>query len=204
MKFLEDERDVADIPVGYVWESRLIRAGLLRAILFALVTGDWNKIHINPLTFFFYKSNLGGLTCPGDMVLSLTKKGIHQVFDFKKDVEVIAFGYELVEFKRPLRVGSLFQYRYTLLSREIEKGVTRCRWRIEVVDERGKIISNAVWVNGYYPVNQTTVGKVSAQALVASKVAAQCLAVAALLTLIVGPLIFNYVPINEYNFPIAP
>ena len=203
MKFLESEMDVGSVPIGYVWESELLRVSFFQAVLFALVTGDWNKIHVNPLTFFFYRSNLGGMTCSGDMVLSLTKWGVHRIFSFEKDVEVIAFGYESVDFKRPLHVGSLFRYRYTLLDREIVKGAARCRWQIEIVDQRGKIICSAVWTNGYYPVVRTAVGRFSIPALTASGVVARCAFSIVLLAFVVFGWYF-YHPMNDLCYPFAP
>jgi len=203
MKFLVNEQDVANIPIGYTWESPLMRAGFFRTILFALLTGDWNKIHVNPVTFFFYKSNLGGMTCPGDMVLSLTKRGVHKMFRFEKDVEVITSGYDSVKFKRPLRVGSLFRYRYVLISSGVTDGISRCKWRIEIIDKKKKIISVAIWANWYYPVERTTLGKILIPTFVAGETLVRYTTAIAFIILSIGGWFF-YHPFNEFNFPIAP
>lgn len=202
-KFLTCAADVAHVPVGYIWESNLTRIGLIRIFLFALVSGDLNKIHINPFTFFLFNSNLGGMTCPGDMVLSITKEGIYQVFEFEEDTEVIAFGYDKVEFRRPLHVGSLFRYRYTLLERDIVKSKAKCKWKIEVVDKQGKAICWAIWANGYYPVSKSTQGKViTPLADVIEKVLIYSFTVTILLLATIGWLLHQ--PINEFNYPLAP
>lgn len=202
-KILKNVSDLNKVPVGYVWESCLTRIGFVRTVLFALVTGDLNRIHVNPFTWFFFKSNLGGMTCPGDMVLSITKGSIHQIFDFEEDTEIIAFGYDSVEFSRPLRVGSLFHCRYTLLAREIVRSKMKCRWRIEVVDERNKTACTAVWTNGYCPVVRSECGRIALPIVaVGGRTAPYVLVTILLFLIIIGWR--SYQPINEFSYPIAP
>ena len=128
--------------------------GDIQFILFALATGDWNKIHINPFTAWRYKSNLKGLTCCGDFVLALTKPGIHKVFHFDQDVEIVALGYTDVELKQPLHIGMRYQYSYTLSQCIVKKNRTYCTWHIEMKSSSGNIITEATWKMFYVPVER--------------------------------------------------
>jgi acyl dehydratase len=126
----------------------------LQALWFAIATGDWNRIHFNPFTWFLYKSNLGGQTVTGDMLLSLTKKGALKMVK-TDETEIVAFGYEQVEFKKPLHVGVPFKYVYTLVKRR--KNI--CHWSIQAVDMSGEKICTALWKSGYMPVEKSPLGK---------------------------------------------
>lgn len=159
-RLLKNASDVDNVPIGYSWESEPMKAGFIQTILFAFATKDWNSFHVNPFTLFFFKSNLGGMTCHGDLVLSLTKAGIHKVFRFEEHTEIIARGYDLVQFKRPLRVNMRFYYRYTLLGREIIDHKAECKWRIEVVNDKKKLLVLAIWANQYCPVSKSILGKI--------------------------------------------
>ncbi len=147
---------------GFSWEStQTFQAGFFQILLFALATGDWNKIHINPFTLFLFKSKLGGMTCPGDMVLSLTKKAIYQIFEFEKETEVIAFNYREVEFSRPLRVWTLYRYGYTFLGTIVEDNKTKYKWKIEVINQKtSEVLCSAIWLCGFYSATKSKVGKV--------------------------------------------
>lgn len=202
MKKLLDFRDVGSIPVGHTWNSQTTRTGWFKAILFALVTGDWNRFHINPLTLFFFNSNLGGMTCPGDMLLGLTKEAIHSVFDFEEDTEVIAFGYETVKFKKPLRVGERFHYRYTLLERKVLRNNAICKWKIEIFDEQSRTVVEATWTNGYYPVQKSRFGLCALRTFYTT---ARSLTVFFGTMTLLSPIgwLF-YRPPNEWCYPFAP
>ena len=144
--------DIAKLAKGFCWQSKAVVVGDIRFILFALATGDWNKIHINPFTAWRYKSNLNGLACCGDLVLGLTKHGIHKIFHFTQDVEIVALGYSEVAFKRPLNLGMHYQYSYTLMQSSVKRNCVYCTWLIEMKNLEGDIIASATWKMFYAPV----------------------------------------------------
>lgn len=146
--------DIGNLPTGFCWQSGLMIVSFFRFILFAIATGDWNKVHINPFTAWRYRSNLEGLTCCGDLVLALTKPGIHKIFRFDEDVEVIASGYSSVELRQPLHLGMFYRYSYTLMSRSVRRGRAYCDWLIEVKTEKGELIALSTWRMFYSPVER--------------------------------------------------
>ncbi|MEI7513154.1 MAG: hypothetical protein WCJ74_00850 [bacterium] len=153
---LKNIAEIGSLAKGFHWQSAVKMVGDIRFILFALATGDWNKIHINPFTAWRYKSNLKGLTCCGDFVLALTKPGIHKMFRFIQDVEIIALGYTDVELKHPLHLGMYYQYSYTLDQCLVRKNRTYCTWLIEMKSLEGDIIAKATWKMFYVPVERRT------------------------------------------------
>ncbi len=148
---------IQNIPEGFVWKSGWEKVSRMQALWFAIATGDWNRVHFNPFTWFLYRSNLGGQTVTGDMLLSLTKKGALKMVE-GDDTEVVAYGYEQVKFLRPLHVGARFQYTYTLIKKETMRQKTVYHWAIEVCDQSGKLICRAVWKAGYMPVEKSSIG----------------------------------------------
>jgi hypothetical protein len=216
MKLIQKVTDILSVPVGYVWESELERASLVRLVLFSLITGDWNKFHANPFTSFLYKSNLRGLTYPGNLVLSITEKGIYRALPFEENTETIAASISS-KFELPLRVWSSFRYRYTLLHREIAEGngkgiktKCKCTWRIEVLNKRGKLLCDMAWMTEHKPVEESAAGKIFLPVIRAGRKSGKILAYASLL-LFLGFYgkstvwwFTSYTPPNEYAFPIAP
>jgi hypothetical protein len=146
--------EIGDLPIGFYWQSDRLIVSFFRFILFAIATGDWNKVHINPFTAWRFRSNLKSLTCCGDFVLALTKSGIHKILEFDEDIEIIALGYGSVELKRPLHIGMFYQYSYTLMSRSVKKGRAYCDWLIEVKTEKGEPIASSTWRMFYSPVER--------------------------------------------------
>ncbi len=146
--------DICNLPVGFCWQSRLMVVSFFRFILFAIATGDWNKVHINPFTAWRYRSNLKGLTCCGDLVLALTKPSIHKILSFAEDTEIIALGYSSVELKQPLHLGMCYQYSYTLMHRVVKRSRAYCDWLIEVKTEKGELIASSTWRMFYSPVER--------------------------------------------------
>jgi hypothetical protein len=145
---------IRQVEQGFCWQSEIRFVSFWRFILFALVTGDWNKVHINPFTAWKYKTNLRGLACCGDFVLALTKPGIHKIFHISEDAEIIALGYSSVDLKRPLNLGMGYQYSYTLVRSSVRKGRAYCDWLIEMKTPQGEIIVSAAWKMFYAPVER--------------------------------------------------
>lgn len=202
--FLNSPSDVAEM-IGHTWQSKPVRASLWRLLLYAITSGDWNPIHINPFTAWLYKSNLGGLTYCADLVLSRTKEGIHQIFGFDENAEIIASKYESVEFKLPVRVGMKFYYRFILEDCRVLRKKALCSWRFHVLEYgTDRLLYTGIWKSAYCPVEFSTAGKLIFQT---QKIAVQglyCMALATFALLLVSPFLFPYTPMNEYNFPLAP
>ncbi len=146
--------NIQNLSEGFIWKSQWQKVTRLQAFWFAIATGDWNRTHFNPFTWFLYKSNLGGQTVTGDMLLSITKNGALRMIKSDK-IEVIAFGYDQIEFKKPLHIGVPFQYIYTLVKRR--KNI--CHWSIKVSNRSGEEICSALWKSGYMPVEKSPLGK---------------------------------------------
>ncbi len=151
---LKNISDISSLPIGFRWQSGLLFVSFFRFILFAIATGDWNKVHINPFTAWRYRSNLKGLACCGDLVLALTKPGIHKILRIDEDTEIIALGYSSVELKRPLHLGMCYKYSYTLTNRSLKKGRAYCDWLIEVKTEKGELVASSTWRMFYSPVEK--------------------------------------------------
>ncbi len=150
--------DIGSVSIGYMWESKTRRVGFLRFLLFAILNGDWNRIHINPLTAILYKSNLRGLTCCGDLVTGMTAAGIHKALRFSEDVEIIATE-RVAVFKRPLHPRTKFRYRYTLTQIEFTGKRAECCWHIVMLDSNDRIISTIEWQIYYVPVEVSATGR---------------------------------------------
>jgi hypothetical protein len=215
--FLNKPSDVVNVPVGYTWQSKPIRASLWRLLLYAFVSGDWNPIHINPITALLYRSNLGGLTYCADLVLSRTKEGVHRIFGFVEKAEIIASKYEEVEFKRPVRVGMKFYYRFVLADRRIIRGKALCSWRFDVLEfGSDQLLYTGIWKSAYCPVEYSPVGKAISMAAELFRESPLSYAPGAIIvTLAFLPVVttivfghpqgwFDYIPSNEYCWPIAP
>lgn len=146
--------NIQNLIEGSVWESQWQKVTQIQVLCFAIATGDWNRIHFNPFTWFIYKSNLGGQTITGDMLLSITKKGVLRMTAESDKIEVVALGYDRVEFKKPLHVNVQFKYMYTLTKRR--KNIFH--WSIKVISQSGEEICTAYWKSIYMPVEKSTLG----------------------------------------------
>ncbi len=195
--FLTRAADLENVPIGYTWQSKPLKAALWRLILYAISSGDWNPVHINPLTAYFYKSNLGGLTYCADLVLAITKSGFQQMIKFQEQPETIAIGYEDVKFDGPINVGTKFYYRFILKNREIRgRGSAKCIWRFEVIGcKTNKVLYSGQWTAWYMTVRRSVQGQI------VQRFVKTC----GLLFLTTLPFYWLlYRPLNEYCYPFAP
>ena len=155
--FIKTLADITLVPVGYTWESKPMRIGFLRFISAMLISGDWNKVHINPLTSWLYESNLGGLTCCGDLVTLATSGFIHQALRIGEDVELVSPRKSAL-FKRPLHPRTKFRCRYTLMERAWDEGRGRaaCVWKVELLDMQDSVLDRMEWSIHYVFVERST------------------------------------------------
>jgi len=208
--FLHSPSDVTNVPIGYTWQSKPVRASLWRLLLYALTSGDWNKVHINPITALLYRSNLGGLTYCADLVLSRTKEGVHRVFAFDKTAEIIASGYEEVEFKQPVRVGMSFYYRFILADRRVIREKAICKWRFEVLEARtDRLLYSGIWKSVYCPVEYSKLGVQLFRTADVCKTGLVCAPGIAMLAFLLasfyfGPSVLLRLGFNEYCCPLVP
>ncbi|MEK7463971.1 MAG: hypothetical protein AAB610_02525 [Patescibacteria group bacterium] len=224
--FLTRTADLKEVPIGYTWQSKPMKAGLWRLMLYAISSGDWNPVHINPFTAWLYKSNLGGLTYCADLVLAITKAGFQRMIKFKEQPETIATGYENVKFDGPINVGMKFYYRFTLESRELRgRGNAKCTWKFEVIEYKtDKVLYSGQWVAWYMLVKRSVQGQIVSgehqlvklgleyvrsryqTACVYTKLAFEYTMTACGL-LLLAALPFSwlfYRPMNDYCYPFAP
>jgi acyl dehydratase len=154
---LQNAAAICELPVDYAGASPLRRAGFLQTICFSIASGDWNENHVNPFTMLSYQSNLGGMTCPGDLVLGKTKAALQGALTFVEPTETIAHGYTRVTFRKPLRVGMRFRCRFRLIDRKVlKKNLALCHWDITVVNTGGETLCEAQWRAFYKPVERAT------------------------------------------------
>jgi acyl dehydratase len=200
--------DVSAVPADHVWRSKPVRARLWRLLFYALASGDRNRVHINPLTAWLYKSNLGGLTYCADLVLAITKAGFHRIITFKEQLsETIAREYEAVKFKAPVRVGMLIYYTFALEDREVSERSAVCTWKFKVYEYGSdKLLYFGTWISVYKEVELSKRGVVASEAWQLTKMAsimAICCALwgGTILALFTWLL---HQPMSDLNFPIAP
>lgn len=150
---------VIDAPIGHTWHSQPVRASLWRLIWFALASSDWSRTHVNPLTSQLYRSNLGGIAFCIDSVLAMTKAGINRLLGLGDCYEVIAAGYQRVVFRRPIRLGTTFCWRFTLLERNPLSGKMWCKLRFEILNAHGgDMFCFGIFKIGFFPVGRTPLG----------------------------------------------
>ena len=202
-KDLNNWSSLGEVDIGHTWQSATETVTSAQLAHFRKATGESNPHHADRITRHFFKSRLGGRTCPGVMILGLASAGVHRIFQFAEDTEIITDGYDSAEFKRPLHVGAKFYYNFTLLERKVEKATAECKWRIDVMDERGKLLATAVWRIYYSAVKRTRVGEV---VRTASHVVTNVKALSPALLLVVGLLwmTFSFHPPCDTCFPDGP
>ena len=212
--FLTSAADVSSVPIGHTWQSKPMRIGLWRLILQALISGDWNPIHINPLTAWLYRSNLGGLTSCADLVLAMTKAGFQRMIKFSEQTETIARGYDQTKFDGPINIRTKFYYRFTLKNRKVLSGTAHCAWIFEVLKYKtDEVLYIGVWHSSYKPVAHSLAGQIvlcehplvkTARVYAESATTCITLSVGIPLMLSIPVAWWYFKPLNEYCFPLAP
>ena len=147
MKKLASYLDIATVPDNHSYTSPTKKVHYLWTLVFGLLTGDLNPVHINPFTSTSFKSKLGGLTRHGISTIAQAESFIFKIFSFEEPTEIIAKGYEKIRYLRPVNIGDSITYTYTLLRKKVseEKKNALCAWQIKGTNQKGDDVFTAEW-----------------------------------------------------------
>jgi acyl dehydratase len=156
---LNSYADVASVPNNYTYVSEKKRARYFWTLIFGLISGDLNPIHINPLTSKNYKSKLKGLARHGISTIAQAESFIFKILSFTEDTEIIAKGYNSIRYTRPVNMGDSITYTYVLLGKKVieDKKQSECVWQIKGVNQNGKDIFIAEWIILYSAVEKNII-----------------------------------------------
>ncbi|MCX6753169.1 MAG: MaoC/PaaZ C-terminal domain-containing protein [Candidatus Nomurabacteria bacterium] len=111
-------------------------------LLHSLAGRDFNPAHI--VSSFADKSIFKGIVSHGIEILSRAEGYFVQMIQFEKSVEIIALGFESVHYYKPLRLGSVYHYKFEISNLRQVKGRWDfdCQVRCVVGD---KIVAEWLW-----------------------------------------------------------
>ena len=151
--------DIETVSDTYSYISPKKKATQIWTFLFGLLSGDMNPIHINPFTSMNFKSRLGGLSRHGISTLAQAESFIFKVLKFKEPTEIIAKGYNSIDYAKPVRIGDKLIYTYTLLRKKVNvaKKYSQCIWQIKGTNQQGEDVFSAEWVIMYFPIQKNLI-----------------------------------------------
>jgi acyl dehydratase len=145
-------KNFEEIPVGVqIVNHKPKKIWYLWTFIFGLLTGDLNPAHINIFTFKKNKSKFKGLVAHGISTVAKGEGFILKIFHFEKVTETIAKGYRDIRYLRPVFMGDLIEYRYTILEKNIKKeSCCECLWLVEGYNQDKKQVFSAKWEIVYF------------------------------------------------------
>ena len=126
----------------YRFSSKPKKLRKIHILFHSLAGRDFNPAHI--VSDFADKSIFKGIVSHGIGILSRAEGYFVQMIQFEKSVEIIALGFESVQYYKPLRLGSVYHYEFDLSNLRQVKNRWDFDCQVRCVVE-GKVVAEWLW-----------------------------------------------------------
>lgn len=132
---------------NFSFTSKPTKLRKLHILMQSLASGDFNPAHTRPE--YAEKSFFGGIVSHGVGVLARAEGQFVQLFPrlFDSSVEIIALGYEKIEYLSPLRLGDTYEYRFEITDMKYRyaRWDFDCSITCKVLKPKARIIARCLW-----------------------------------------------------------